>query len=320
MPPRTPIPWHCPSCRSFSTTTSRRQLRPENPNYIAIPQPPQQTLVHKPFIKGRLPVPRDIFAGAEGKDKSDPSWLDPHTKAPSKDVQAKQGSREEWKSKISSMRRQNLREGLTSLKARRDTEAARLKSKSDRNQKARHETLTRPEREDDRLTAPSHGLDLDHLYKGFIPSSPGVRPDPTRDERIERMRANVAARTEASRAERASHLNTLYMNARSFIVTSAQLDSAVDEAFGTPENPVRFTGSLDGSAIEVSGNGASVWASGKPDRVQDMLNRANNVGGKSAFDGMNPVEEVNRKRITRIAEAFTGGKMDDGEDAKRYGV
>ncbi|TKA75732.1 hypothetical protein B0A55_05911 [Friedmanniomyces simplex] len=290
------------------------ELGPEHPDYIPIPQPPQQTLPDRPFIKGRLPIPRDVFAGAEGKDKSSPEWLDPHTKPRRKNIRVQAGSREEWKVKMSDMRRQNLREGLVSLKARRDTEQHALKTRSERNQREREEALTRPEREDDRLTAPSHGLDLDHLFHGYIAGSPGVRPDPTRDERIARMRANVAARAEAARAERAFHVNTLYMNARHFIVTPQQLDAAVDEAFGTPENPIKFGDPHSRADME---NAASMWAYGRPDRVQDMLDRANGVRGMRAMDGAGGYSVINRDRIRRIAEVFTGGKMEDADEATR---
>ncbi|KAK0941827.1 hypothetical protein LTR48_003259 [Friedmanniomyces endolithicus] len=308
MPPKSLMilvrPWKCLQCRTFSATTSNRRLGPEHPDYIPIPQPPQQTLPDRPFIKGRLPVPRDVFAGAEGRDEASPEWLDPHTRPRNKSARVKAGSREEWKVKISDMRRQNLREGLVSLKARRETDQHALKTRSDRNQRERQEALTRPEREDERLTTPSHGLDLDHLFHGYIPGSPGVRPDPTRDERIARMRANVAARAEAARAERASHVNTLYMNARQFIVNPQQLNAAVDEAFGTTENPVMFGDPH--SSMANRENAASVWANGKPDRVQDMLNRANHVGGKYAVEGAAGYSVINSERIRRIAEVFTG--------------
>ncbi|KAK3067430.1 hypothetical protein LTR53_015722 [Teratosphaeriaceae sp. CCFEE 6253] len=302
--------WTCPQCRAFTSTAAPRQLGPEHPNYIPIPLPPQQTLPHRPFIKGRLPIPRDVFAGAEGRDKSSDAWLDPHTKTRRRAHPAKPGSRDEWQNKISSLRKQNLREGLLSLKARRETESAAATAKSEKNQRARHEALTAPEREDERLTAPSHGLDLEHLYHGYIPNSPGVRPDPTRSERITRMRANVAAQASAAASTRAAHLNTLYMNARHFIVTPAQLDRAVDEAFGSAEAPVRWT---DAAGAQPE-NMASVWAYGKQDRVQDLLNRVNGVGGAKALDGGLRTSGIVGERVGRLAEVFTGGRMAGKEE------
>ena len=64
-------------------------------------------------------------------------------------------------------------------------------------------------------------------------------------------------------------------------------------------------------------NAASVWANGKPDRVQDMLNRANHVGGKYAVEGAAGYSVINSERIRRIAEVFTGGKLEDANEARR---
>ena len=124
---------------------------------------------------------------------------------------------------MSEMRRQNLREGLVSLKARKTRVERQRAERSERNQAEREERLNRPEREDERLTTPSHGLDLDALYKGPL-------QDPTREERVEHMRANFSQQVQLKKAERLDHVHTLYLNARTFIVTPQQLDAAVDEA------------------------------------------------------------------------------------------
>lgn len=163
--------------------------------------------------------------------------------------------------------------------------------------------LNRPEREDERLTAPSHSLDLQALYNG-LPA------DPTRGARIEHKLANLAAKATSKQAERLDSLHTLYLNARHFIVTPQQLDTAVDEAFGTPANPVTFD--VTGGQYGQSENAASVWALGKPERVQDMLNRANRQGSRSAVESAGGYEGVNGERIRRIAETLTGGKMGGG--------
>lgn len=311
MPPRTGLAtplraWTCPQCtiRTFASTAKQQQVGPEHPQYIPIPEPPQQTTPSRPFIKGRLPVPRDVFSGAEGKDKSSDEWLKKHTRSPRKPSQAKENSRDQWKDKMSEMRRQNLREGLVSLRVRKDRVERQLAQRAARNKAEREEMLNRPEREDERLTAPSHGLDLETLYKGPL-------SDPTREERLKHMRANIAQQAELKKAERLDHLHTLYLNARSFIVTPQQLDAAVDEAFGTPENPVTFGAGFGEE------HGTSVWSSGRPERVQDLLDRANKQVSKSAFDNSKGTIGINRERIARIAEVLTGGKMDDGENVRR---
>ncbi|KAI7570519.1 hypothetical protein KC317_g2389, partial [Hortaea werneckii] len=128
--------------------------------------------------------------------------------------------------------------------------------------------------------------------------------------------------TSAKRAERLDHLHTLYLNAKTFIVTPQQLDQAVDEAFGTVEDPVRFDGDQHYDANGFYNTGTrdarsqSVWAQGKPERVQDMLNRANGQGGKLAMENAGSLASVNKDRVRRIGEVLTGGRMEK-EDASQ---
>ena len=158
-----------------------------------------------------------------------------------------------------------------------------------------------PEREDERLTSPSHGLDLEKLLHGPL-------EDPTREARLAHKARNVALHASAKQADRADNLHTLYMRARSFIVTPSQLDAAVDQAFGTNDQPVQF----GGGAFQ----GSSMWAMGKPDSVQDMLNRANQTGSSKAVDSRGGYTDVNSERVRRIAEKLTGGEM---EEVRRSG-
>jgi len=313
MPPRTALStplraWRCPQCtsRTFSSTVNAQAVGPAHPDYIAVPTPPQQTLPDRKFIKGRLPVPRDVFAGAKGKDKSSDEWLDEHTQPPKEGRNAQAGSRIEWRHKMSDMRRRNLREGLASLRARKDRVERTQAERSARHRRERDELLNKPEREDERLTTPSHGLDLETLFKGKV-------EDPTRSARIAFKQQKLAETSQAKHADRLDSLHTLYLNARTFIVTPSQLDRAVDEAFGTPENPVTFGDQSFGP----TDNSASVWAYGKPERVQDMLNKATRQGGKTALESAGGYSGVNRERIRRIGEVLTGGRMGDEGEARR---
>ena len=125
MPPHTPLAttlraWRCPQCtrRAFSTSRRSRAIGPEHPQYMPVPEAPQQTVPYHPPVKGSLPVPRNILAGARRKDKSSDEWIADATKRPAKDIKHAAGSREEWKIKMTESRRRNLREGIKSLKAR----------------------------------------------------------------------------------------------------------------------------------------------------------------------------------------------------------
>ncbi|EME48449.1 hypothetical protein DOTSEDRAFT_67481 [Dothistroma septosporum NZE10] len=308
MPPRTHASslssWRCPQCtiRSFATTTRQLAVGPEHPRYIEVPEPPQQNVPYKPPVKGVLPVPRDVFAGTD-KSRSDEEAIAASTKKPLKQKVYAKGSREEWMAKMSEVRKQNLREGITSLRFRQRNESRRMRERSLANQAAREAALHRPEREDERLTAPSTNLDLEALFGKQV-------PDPAREQRIATKRENVARHEEAKRVERLDAIHTLYMNARDFIVTPQQLDKAVDEAFGTEQNPVVFGVSQYYSNDPA---GRSIWAEGRPERVQDMLNRANGLKPRTAMDSAGGSGDINKDRIRRIAEMFTGGKMESTE-------
>jgi hypothetical protein len=197
------------------------------------------------------------------------------------------GSREEWKYKMSEGRRRNLREGIVSLKQRQVVQHQRSRNKARISQQAREEALHQPEREDERLTAPSINFDIATLMHK------GAAPDPSREERLRTKKANVERIATAKREKRLDDLHTLYMNARKFIVTPEQLDQHVDEVFGK-DAPVVF-----GSSHETPGT--SIWATGKPVTVQEMLGRRMNI--------VNTVTPGDA-RLHQLAEALTGGKMD----------
>nr|POE77626.1 hypothetical protein CFP56_09273 [Quercus suber] len=308
MPPRTALStplraWRCPQCtlRSFTTSSLRSAVGPEHPQYIDVPQPPQPNVPYLPVVKGRLPVPRDVFAHAKKQDKASDAWIDRATKAPRQAVRTKPGSREEWKAKISAQRRQNLREGLKSLRERKTLEERILNERSTRIKAERAEQLSRPEREDERLTAASHTIDLAALAKS-------ANEDPTREARLAHMRANVQAHAAKKHAARMSDLSTLYLKARSFIVSSSQLDKAIDEAFGTQEQPVRWGGEFNSKS--------SVWGEGKPMTVAEMVAQQTETSNTSRLAMGNEVggfTAANRDRIRRIAEILTDSKMDDGK-------
>lgn len=312
MPPRTAFStslrgWRCPHCtiRTFSTTSPFRAFGPEHPRSIEVPEPPQQTLPYLPPVKGSLPIPRNVFPGKDGLKKSSINErIALSTKRPKKKVVAEKGSREEWKQRLSESRRRNLEEGLESLATRTRT-TAHLEWRRQKREKAeRARLLAAPEREDERLITPSHGLDLQQLLHG------GAPPDPNREDRLKHKARNFDLKARAKQAERLDHLHTLYMHARTFIVTPQQLDAAIEEEFSKDfQTPGGYVG------LDVSGGGGSansMWNYGAPMTAQDMLNRARGgPGGRFAVGGEGGmVSEVNAERVRRIAEGLTGGKMD----------
>ncbi|KAF2160150.1 hypothetical protein M409DRAFT_29445 [Zasmidium cellare ATCC 36951] len=302
MPPKTSISsalsWRCPQCtvRTFASSSKLLAVGPEHPRYVKVPEPPQQTVPHNPPVKGTLPIPRNVFAG-NSKGRSDDEIIALSTPSPKNPKNPPKGSREEWKAKMSEIRKQNLREGVKSLRARQISDERHQNVRQAAKQRERQELLQRPDREDERLTAPSNNMDLDALYNKPI-------PDPTREDRIRTKQLNLQRHEDMKRQERMEAVHSLYMNAREFIVTPQQLDKAVDAAFGTPEMPVQF------GKFSTGVSNRSIWAEGRPERVQDKLNVANGQATGFAMRSAKSSSEINKERIRRIAETFTGGKIE----------
>ncbi|TKA62999.1 hypothetical protein B0A49_08886 [Cryomyces minteri] len=289
---RSRLHWlHCQ--RNFSSTPSPRAIGPESPKYIDIPQPPQQFYPPRPRIKGILPLPRNVFRGI---DKASPEYLaavTPEPRTPRDPALAAGESRIAWKQRMAASRRKNLREGIVELTVRKEQTDKFLAQRGARRQAERQALIERKEREDEELTNPSITRVMKMLHKGVL-------PDPGRAERLEDMRAKVAQKEQGKVEDRQDALHTLYMQARDFITNEAQLNEAVERVFGTAEAPVTF-----GTQY---GGGESIWNTGKPDTVQDMLNKANKTGG-SSMEQNEGYTSLTQKRVKRIAEQLTGGKI-----------
>jgi len=254
----------------------------------------------KPRVRGILPVPRNIFKGrgtGKGLDKATDERIDLATKEPQerRATAAPLDLRLVWKEKMADARRRNLREGLQALRDRKVRTDKFERERATTRQADREALLYQPQREDERLTDPT----LDPAIRQYLRSS--ILPDPNRQDRVKKMREKVEDKEEARKREREEALHTLYMQARDFITTEAQLDQAVDNAFGTPEDPRGF-----GS----DSYGPSMWDHGPPATVQDLLNRANR-GGTSVLDSSKSYVPLTKQRVQRMAEDLTGGKMDD---------
>lgn len=170
--------------------------------------------------------------------------------------------------------------------------ATRSAATQARNQKL----LYAPLRDDERFTATS-------VPQAMQPSSAhSGLPDPDREVRIAEMRQRTQAKEAEKREDRRNMLHTLYMNARDFITTPAELDKLVDKVFDDDAN---------GQFNNEYARGENIWNLGYPDTVQVLLSNQNRdfPGGRAVnrAEGYGP---VTRKRLNRIGEELTGGKMD----------
>lgn len=290
-----------------TTLTPKGQIPPESPKFIEIPRSLQPEQIWRPWVKGVLPVPRKIFSQTSETDKTSAKYLNqtaaeprrkPSTTTPSKagsaPVDSERTKAVEFaahKFQQSALRRRNLRESLVELRQRkeRDDQAAAARSAAKHAQSLR--LAYAPEREDERLTNPT-------IHSAIHPAARGALPDPNREARIAQKRANVAAIQAQREEDRRSMLHTLYMNARDFIVDPQVLDKEIDRVFDDPDS---FTNDTV--------RGMNVWALGLPQTVEQMLSAASRKPGGKAIDRDTDFGLLEKKRIDRIAEELTGGKI-----------
>ena len=156
-----------------------------------------------------------------------------------------------------------------------------------------HRMLYAPPRDDEHFTATSVPQEIQpSVHRGL--------PDPNREERIAGMRQRTQAHLAAKQEERRSMLHTLYMNARDFITTEAELNKLVEEVFDDQE---QFSSPFNA--------GENIWNLGHPETVKELLGLRDRKTFQTAIDRSEGYGSVTRKRLNRIAEELTGGKMDD---------
>lgn len=153
MPPHTALStplraWQCSSCiqRTFSTSAVRAAVGPEHPQYISFPEPPQQDAPQTKWMKGILPVPRDVFSGKGTRGLDNEEVLEKSTKTAERHGEAKAGSREAWKIKLAEQRKRNLREGVQELKSRQLKTKRRMEAQQAQKYREHEDLVSRPER------------------------------------------------------------------------------------------------------------------------------------------------------------------------------
>ena len=192
---------------------------------------------------------------------------------------------------MAASRRTNLREGLLDLHKRKVRQDMIIANVSKGRRRERERRLHAPQREDERLTSPTITAAISKLQLGPV-------PDPDRAARVAAKAARVQAKEAMREEQRRNALHTLYMHAREFITTEEQLDEEIEKIFGAEPFGKDKIGK------------DNVWeAYGPPPTVQDMLSTVNNTQ-KAAMQYHAGPAAITGKRIKRIAEELTGGKMD----------
>ena len=193
---------------------------------------------------------------------------------------------------MSALRKSHLRSGLSELHARRTSLVNRVQLRSQMKQAESQRLVSQPPREDERLTNVSvpAAMTSSHLQP-FSPAQALALH--------EQRAANVERATVAKEAERADQLHTLYMNARNFITTEAQLLQAIKAEFAED----KFGGR----------HNVNHWQDkGVPEGIKQMLSGQWVGEEMSARDSniQKAAREKNEKeRMKRIGERLSGGKI-----------
>ncbi|KAI0446505.1 hypothetical protein F4803DRAFT_17833 [Xylaria telfairii] len=288
--------------RLFSSTPSMlsQQIPPESPLFINVPNPPQDQSIEakrelKP-LRGFVPVPRQVFGHRDSHQKPTDSWLDRAAPKPSNaKSQAEPGSDlEAWRRKMAASRRESMRSGVRDLWARKQRfDAKRLAARTAK-LAANKAAAMAPEREDERLTRGT-------INAGTLQTA--VAPDPLRFERGFASAARTAAIAADKSEARRDAIQALYMNARSFIVSEAELETVVNREFA--DDHFRNIGaSSTGHLIQ------NIWdAQNEPMSVAAMLDELQRKHDTLVSDLTSEGTRTVRRQ-KQVAEELTGGKMD----------
>ncbi|KAF4979299.1 hypothetical protein FZEAL_4466 [Fusarium zealandicum] len=282
--------------RTFSTSTAALQnsVPPESPSYIRLPTPPQSDEKKLPRVRGHLPVPREVFPRLEGNRKVRAEYIKQTVPEPAK-AQTPKNETQEWKQKMAGARRENLQKGLKELWVRRNRRDSVRNARVSRKFDEHHQAVTGAEREDERLTRST-------VLKSVLDTE--TYPDPERFTRAERSRSKVQAIEGSKREARRDALMELYMNASNFIVSETELKAEIDNVFS--EDFFKKQGQAVGR-YGSSGNTWDIW--GKPTSIANMLETTTGTSTKT-MDFYESEYDRSVKRQKRIAEEFTGGKME----------
>ncbi|KAF2691758.1 hypothetical protein K458DRAFT_425654 [Lentithecium fluviatile CBS 122367] len=305
MPPRIPVrfPWASGpvnpplrglnAIRAFSSTPPSLALGPQSPNYIEVPKPVQPSFPPKPDVKGHLPVPRDVFKTRSKLPKEDDKFVARATKDPAQvkvpGPYSQDADYRLYKQRLAQARKEALRDGVKELHGRKTTTEAADLARIQLHSAERRRLAMAPPRTVDVLTQTSIQKGIRDFLTDSLPRTP-------REAIVKARRKGYRNRLAKQDAVREQRLHHLYTNAREFIVNEEQLDEAIEKAFGTEANPVRWD---NHGAISPTASGMSPWDGPMPEGVGDKLQSLK--GGEGVG--------LAKERVRKLVEALTGGKM-----------
>ena len=276
----------------FRCSYTVRQLGPESPNFIEVPQPPQTSAVPRRRIRGVLPVPRNIFPKGSAENVTN-DYIEETIPEPRNEAASTPSERVLWKERLATARRRNLRQGILELKTRAIKTRKRWQTVQRKARMERAALLNKPEPIDERLTSPTAMQATRSLLRKKLDAS-----SLEEQRRINQMQISSEGISEQKAREskdRIEDVRTLYVNATHFITDMSQLHNAVDEAFGSPDNPVTF-----GKA-----QGPNIWFEGELVSIQDRLSERSNISTTSFGLGESRAK-LAEQRLNKIANMLLG--------------
>lgn len=271
-------------------------IPPESPKFFSLPDLPQSDETRPPRVKGRLPVPRQIFTKrAHGAHKISPDFVNDTAPLSRSEATGEppKSDKDAWKRLMAQSRRTALGEGVTSLWRRKLVRDRKAKAKSTANAKRNRDAGFAPERLDDVYTRGT-------VTQATLETK--VVRDPDYVERQHESAARTVALQAAKSEARKDALQRLYVEASQFIVTEADLAARVDAVF--TEGYFTERGKIRGDMFA-----ENWWASeGNPITVKQRLAELKgNVRGM--MEAYRPKSDKTTKRQKIIAGELTGGAL-----------
>ncbi|KFA65563.1 hypothetical protein S40285_04313 [Stachybotrys chlorohalonatus IBT 40285] len=283
------------SARTFSTTPAVlfNDVPPESPTYIRLPVVPQTSDPSSIRVRGRLPIPRNVFPGKDGYRKIRREYVEKTAPKRTNDAEPVNDV-QEWKLKMANTRRDSLKSGLSNL-WNRHKHGKESRTRQLRLQLAeQREAANAPERADDQMTRGT-------VLKAVEDTK--VYPDPDRFLRAQRSRAKVLAMENARREARRDALVELYMGASKFIVHESELQAEIEATFA---DDFFHKQSQTANRLGITENAWGVY--GKPMSIAQML--AYTTGSSTRTIHYDETEyDRSAQRQKSVAEELTGGKM-----------
>lgn len=288
-----------PPTRLFSTTASRHEIivPPESPRFIPLPDLPQSDETKKPLVKGRLPVPREIFTKRAHKaHKLSPTYVQ-HTAPKSQAEQAglpPKSEKDAWKRMMADSRRQALGSGIGNLWRRKVARENRARTKADAHGARNLAAARAPERLDEVFT------------RGTITQATlntAVVRDPNYAAQQRESAEKTAAIQRMKSQGRKDGIQRLYVEASNFILTEEELAARVDQVFS--ETYFKQVGIGRGNFTGAE----NVWeAYGKPVTVRAMFAELNGTSQQVLKHyGSQAKKTTERQKV--VAGELTGGAL-----------